>query len=220
MRDDGNVTTSEFSSAAYWEARYRAGRNSGAGSYGRLATFKAAFVNSFVELNAVHSVIEFGCGDGNQLSLLSVPQYTGVDVSPTVLERCRARFPSHKFVDPSQLADVPTAGLGLSMDVIFHLTEDTVFEEYMRSLFGLSADFVIIYSSDCDGRPPDRHVRHRLVSDYVHGAFPAWALLARVPNIYPFDPRHPNDTSFADFMVFGRGRRACHLLIPGATQVC
>jgi hypothetical protein len=213
MHDDGTATVSDFSSAVYWEGRYRAGGNSGAGSYGRLATFKAAFVNGFVELNAIRSVIEFGCGDGNQLSLLSVPHYTGVDVSPTVLARCRARFANHLFVDPSELADVPTAGLGLSLDVIFHLTEDAAFEAYMRSLFGLSEDFVIIYSSDCDAQPPDRHVRHRPVSDYVGRTFPAWSLLARVPNIYPFDPRHPNDTSFADFMVFGRGRRDCHLLI-------
>jgi SAM-dependent methyltransferase len=217
MRDDGSATTSDFSSAAYWEGRYRVGGNSGAGSYGRLAAFKAAFVNGFVALNAVRSVIEFGCGDGNQLSLLSIPHYTGVDVAPTVLERCRARFPNHLFVDRSRLADVPTADLGLSMDVIFHLTEDAVFADYMRTLFALSADFVIIYSSDYDARSPDRHVRHRLVADYVRRMLPAWTLLARVPNIYPFDPRRPHDTSFADFMVFGRGRCDCHLLIPAAT---
>jgi SAM-dependent methyltransferase len=213
---DGSVTTSDFSSAAYWEGRYRVGGNSGAGSYGRLAAFKAAFVNAFVELNDVRSVIEFGCGDGNQLSLLSIPQYTGVDVSATVLARCRARFPNHVFVDPTGLADVPAASLGLSMDVIFHLTEDAVFADYMRALFGLSADYVIIYSSDCDARAPDRHVKHRLVSDYIRRVLPGWALLARVPNIYPFDARQPHDTSFSDFMVFGRGRRDCHLLIPAA----
>jgi hypothetical protein len=220
MRDNGSATVSDFSSASYWEGRYRAGGNSGAGSYGRLAAFKAAFVNGFTELNGVRSIIEFGCGDGNQLSVLSVPHYTGVDVSPTVLARCRTRFPNHVFVDPSRLGDVPAADLGLSMDVIFHLTEDTAFEHYMRSLFALSTDFVIIYSSDRDARAPDLHVRHRHVSAYVQRTLPAWSLLARVPNIYPFDPQHPNDTSFSDFMVFGRGRRDCHLLIPATTLAC
>jgi SAM-dependent methyltransferase len=214
MRDDGSV--SEFSSAAYWEGRYRVGGNSGAGSYGRLAMFKAAFVNGFVALNDIGSVIEFGCGDGNQLGLLSVRQYTGVDVSATVLERCRAQFPQHRFVDPAGLTDVPTATLGLSMDVVFHLTEDSVFEAYMADLFERSADYVIIYSSDCDARPADRHVRHRLVSDYVRCSLPHWSLLARVPNAYPFNPLRPHDTSFSDFMVFGRGHRDCLLRIPAA----
>ena len=89
---NGTATVSEFSSVAYWEGRYRAGGNSGAGSYGRLATFKAGFVNGFVELNAIRSAIEFGCGDGNQLSLLSVPRYTGVDVSPTAKIPVTGRF--------------------------------------------------------------------------------------------------------------------------------
>jgi SAM-dependent methyltransferase len=205
-----------FSSAAYWDARYRSGGTSGAGSYGRLAHFKAGFVNAFVDLNHIERVIEFGCGDGNQLSLLSVPHYTGVDVSPTVLDRCRVRFPGrhHRFVDSQGLPGEPKAGLGLSMDVIFHLTEDAVFAEYLRNLFAFAADFVIIYASDRDVMTPDAHVRHRFVSDYVRRAFREWSLLARVPNIYPFDPRRPNDTSFSDFMVFGRGLKPCRLLIP------
>lgn len=216
VRGSEKISTPGFSSAAYWDARYRAGGNSGSGSYGRLAEFKAAFVNAFVEFNDVTRVIEFGCGDGNQLSLLSVPDYIGIDISTTILEQCRARFPgrNHRFVGYADLPNVPESSLGLSMDVIFHLIEDAVFEDYMRNLFRLSTDYVIIYSSDSDLSSPDRHVRHRTVSDYVRRAFPDWVKLAHVPNLYPYSPSSPNGTSFSNFMVFGRGRRACHLLIP------
>ena len=216
MGDTGLDAACDFSSAGYWEERYRGGGTSGAGSYGRLAAFKAAFVNGFVAANAISRVIEFGCGDGNQLGLLSVPRYTGVDVSPTILARCRTRFPHYVFVDPAELADMPPAELGLSMDVVFHLIEDAVFADYMRTLFWHATDYVIIYSSNCDLRTPDRHVRHRPVSDYVRRTFPEWSLRAFVPNPYPFDPTHPQDTSFADFMVFGRARHECRLMIPGA----
>jgi hypothetical protein len=51
-----------FSSNSYWEARYGAGGSSGAGSYGRLAAFKAAFVNAFVADNHIRSVLDLGCG--------------------------------------------------------------------------------------------------------------------------------------------------------------
>jgi len=159
MGDTGLDAACDFSSAGYWEERYRGGGTSGAGSYGRLAAFKAAFVNGFVAANAISRVIEFGCGDGNQLGLLSVPRYTGVDVSPTILARCRTRFPHYVFVDPAELADMPPAELGLSMDVVFHLIEDAVFADYMRTLFWHATDYVIIYSSNCDLRTPDRHVR-------------------------------------------------------------
>ena len=51
----------------YWEERYSKGKNSGAGSYNELARFKAEVLNGFVQKQNIRSVIEFGCGDGNQL---------------------------------------------------------------------------------------------------------------------------------------------------------
>src|SRR5512139_2970605 len=76
----------------YWEERYRAGGNSGGGSYGRLAQFKADVLNGFVERHGVESVLELGCGDGHQLELARYPKYIGLDVSVTAIRQCAARF--------------------------------------------------------------------------------------------------------------------------------
>lgn len=203
-----------FSSAAYWEARYRAGGHSGAGSYGRLAAFKAAFVNDFVALNAISRVTEFGCGDGNQLGQFAIPEYTGIDVSPTALAHCRALYPGIPFVHRDDIAGLAPAELTLSLDVVFHLTEDAVFEAYMRDLFAFATRFVVVYASDRDDGTVDAHVRHRAVSAHVARTQPDWALLARVPNRFRFDPARPHDTSFADFMVFGRAGSACRVAVP------
>ncbi len=56
-----------FSSAAYWEHRYQQGRTSGSGSRGRLAAFKAGFINRLVAGNRVDDVIDMGGGDGELL---------------------------------------------------------------------------------------------------------------------------------------------------------
>jgi hypothetical protein len=56
-------------SQSYWEDRYVSGGTSGPGSYDAQAEYKADFLNRFVRENAIGSVIEFGCGDGNQLGL-------------------------------------------------------------------------------------------------------------------------------------------------------
>ncbi len=69
-----------FSTAQYWETRYRTGGNSGAGSRGRLGAFKTHMVNQFVIQNRINGVVEFGCGDGNLLSMLSLSNYVGVNV--------------------------------------------------------------------------------------------------------------------------------------------
>ena len=65
-------------SAEYWENRYSAGGHSGVGSYGSFAEFKADVLNQFVSTNRVQTVVEFGCGDGNQLSLAKYPKYIGL----------------------------------------------------------------------------------------------------------------------------------------------
>jgi len=123
-------------SAAYWENRYSAGGNSGAGSYGQLASFKADVINDFVATHRVKTVIEFGCGDGNQLSLAKYPSYLGFDVSSTAVSKCRELFksdPSKSFRLLSEYEN-EIADLTLSLDVIYHLVEDEIFERYMRNL--------------------------------------------------------------------------------------
>jgi len=200
------------SSDAYWESRYAKGGDSGYGSYRRLAHFKAEFLNEFVKTNGVESVIEFGCGDGNQLSLAEYPRFIGLDVSRTILQKSSERFKDDDtksffvydckvFVDR---AGVFTADLALSLDVVYHLVEDETFEKYMSDLFGAALRFVIVYSSNTDSRP-DIHVRHRVFTDWVKAHASEWQLKEMVPNRHPFDPNSPEETSHADFYVFAKG---------------
>src|SRR5690606_33182845 len=108
----------------------------GKGSYGQLAAFKAEVVNRFVKRHCVQTVIEFGCGDGNQLSLFEFDSYIGVDVSAAAVELCRKRFSdieSYSFYTLEEFFGNPhKASLTLSLDVIFHLVEDDVYEIYMN----------------------------------------------------------------------------------------
>ena len=194
-----------FNSAAYWDARYRDGESSGAGSRGRLADYKAQFVNSFILRNCVRSTLELGCGDGSQLEKLDCESYLGIDVSRTAIETCQTRFGGRagfRFLLAPQVSEATTCELGLSLDVLYHLVEDDVFERYLRILFLLSNRYVIIYSSNSDSQSPAPHVRHRRVSAFIARRHPEWRMVAHLPNKYPFDAIEPEQTSFADFMVF------------------
>lgn len=194
------------SSADYWEARYQADGRSGTGSDDRLAQFKAEVLNDFVAEHAVGSVVEFGCGDGSQLALADYPDYVGIDVSPTVVERCRARFagdPAKQFLGSGAALD-RTFDLALSLDVIYHLVEDDVFETYMNGLFDASHKWVIIYSSNSDEPTPEPHIRHRRFGDWVASHRRDWKLVEKIGNRYPFDSRNPDFTSFADFYIYER----------------
>ena len=194
-------------SAHYWEQRYKAGGNSGVGSYDRLAQFKADFLNRFVDENHIATVIEFGSGDGAQLQLAKYPSYVGTDISPTAVENCRRLFAADStkhFMHSDALPPGTKADLALSLDVVYHLIEDSVFDAYMRRLF-LSADrFVIVYSSNVDEKWTGSHVRHRQFTRWVEARMPHWRLHSVHRNAYPYDDRYPGQTSPADFYVFAR----------------
>lgn len=192
-------------SGQYWEDRYRLGGNSGAGSYSRLAEYKADVLNEFVYKNGIESVAELGCGDGAQLTLADYPTYHGYDVSQTIVEKCRRRFcdDSTKYFytidEPITVSDV-----ALSLDVIYHLVEDAVFERYMEQLFAAASRFVVVYSSNFSGGSPADHVLHRRFTEWIEAHAPAWRLIEHRPNPFPFDATRQDDTSFCDFFLYER----------------
>ncbi|MGH7025493.1 MAG: class I SAM-dependent methyltransferase [Caulobacteraceae bacterium] len=192
-------------STPYWEDRYRSGRDSGAGSYNRLAQFKAEILNEFVASHGVSSVVEFGCGDGAQLALAKYRNFVGVDISRRAIELCRERFhgdATKAFYHRDDLPPDTTAELVISLDVIYHLVEDDVYEKYMRDLFSDSSKYVVIYSSDFEGEQNRPHVRHRQFTSWIDQNAPRYTLIEKVPNRYPYDERYPHKTSFSEFFVF------------------
>ena len=193
------------SSSEYWEQRYKSGGNSGAGSYDRLAEFKADFLNEFVEQHQIRSVIEFGSGDGAQLKRAKYPTYMGVDISMSAVERCRRLFagdPSKQFFQLGPETAGLTAELALSLDVVYHLIEDSVFDAYMKRLFESATRFVIVYSNNIDEPWSGTHVRHRQFTRWIEAHRSDWRLLSTVKNAYPYNEEDPNPTSGSDFYVF------------------
>ncbi len=174
------------SSSTYWESRYRLGGDSGKGSYGELAEFKASVLNAFVAHSEIESVIEFGCGDGNQLTLAKYKRYVGYDVSSTAVEQCKRLFSEDKSKEFHHVSEYSgqMAQLVLSLDVLFHLVEDDVFDAYMHRLFHASSGYVVIYCS-CEDRPINPrspHVRHRRFTDWVKEKAPNFTLVETIPN--------------------------------------
>lgn len=196
------------STADYWEKRYRAKGNSGAGSYGRLAEFKAKIINDFVAENNIQSVVEYGCGDGNQLTLASYPKYIGLDISNAAIKLCRKKFKndSTKSFYVLGTADNTDAELALSLDVIYHLVEDELFASYMSDLFGSATKFVCIYSLNApeDSVSLAKHICVREFTKWVDEHAPDFELSLTIPNLYPFDENDPDNTSISDFFFFKR----------------
>ena len=98
------------------------------------------------------------------------------------------------------------AEMALSLDVIFHLVEDKIFELYMTHLFFNAEKFVIIYSSDTDAEHipfPVPHIKHRRFTEWVKENMLEWKLVQKIPNTYPHKITKSGESgSFSDFYIY------------------
>lgn len=183
--------TMTFNSQLYWENRYASGANSGAGSYNHLADFKAQILNGWIMRQNVKTVIDYGVGDGHQLSLLHLnhlDSYIGIDVSPHIIASCREKFAmdtNKQFVVATELTGRDlTAELVLSCDVLYHLIEEEIFHGYIDHLFSMAKKYVIIYARD-DDMEHTTHVKFRKFTDLIRNKYPNWVLVKHLANPYP-----------------------------------
>jgi len=136
-------------------------------------------VKSVVELGVGdgQQLKTLACLEGSELASPSFTHYLGVDVSLTVVERTKkmltsscspggqecaesddSTFPASvsskiEILHESELLhrkqEEQQYDLALSQDVVYHLTEETVYDNYLRRLFSMARRFVVLYT-----RPP------------------------------------------------------------------
>lgn len=199
-----------FSSMDYWENRYSAGGNSGSGSYNELALFKAEVINQLLDEHNIHSVIEFGVGDGNQLSLMKYRQYLGLDVSGTAIKNCIKKFngddsKSFMLYDPACFVNNDaflSADLVLSLDVIYHLIENNIYKKYINDIFSAGSKMVIIYSTNESLPQFSGHEKHRNFTADIERDVPEWRLLEVIMNEYSIEKYGEERGSRANFYIY------------------
>jgi len=164
-------------SSSYWKNRYYFGGNSGKGSYGQEAEFKAQHLNNLIKKFNFDAIIELGCGDGNNAKYYDTNNYFGFDISSDAVEICKKKFKKRtnfNFFEidenfPQKISDIKKSynlqnELVISFDVMFHLIEDSIYEDYINKLENTSNKFMLIYSTDFDGNGTMSHVKHRAYS--------------------------------------------------------
>jgi SAM-dependent methyltransferase len=188
-----HLPSSYFDSNTYWNDRYVKGGNSGEGSYGPFAAFKGNILLQCIKDLSIQSIIDYGCGDGNQARYYTCNKYIGIDVSQKAIDLCKKIFyydihkqfyldtEFFKSFDASKKVDC-----AISCDVILHLIDPSLYISYIHNLFSLSNKYVIIYSYDCDLKHTS-HVQYHNFTKTIQELYPNWILLNKIMN--PIDKK-------------------------------
>jgi SAM-dependent methyltransferase len=107
------------------------GKGSGAGSNAYFTIEYRHFLEKFLVMNGISSVVDIGCGDWQFSRFLNWAnaRYLGLDVVPSVIQANQKRFglPSVQFrIMPENLAEVPSGDLLIMKDVLQHLPEENI----------------------------------------------------------------------------------------------
>lgn len=197
------VDKQPFSSTGYWEKRYSSGQTSGAGAFGHLAEFKSQVINDFIRQNNIESVIEFGFGDGNQLALYDLPKYIGFEISQTIVDKVARTYindPNKIFKNINQY-NGEKGELAMSIEVVFLIPEDNIFNEYMHRLFDSSTKFVIIFSSNRN-EVQSEYLVHRKFTDWIQDNAKNWKKIKYIKNKYTDNGILSPERSFSDFYIY------------------
>lgn len=196
-----------FDSCEYWEKRYASKGNSGDGSYGELANFKATIINSIIQEYKIKSIVDYGVGDGNQYSKLQIDniKYYGIDTSETAIKLCKNMFSekSDSFMMVKDFINLnASCDLSMSCDVLYHLIDEDIYYNYLKNLFQFSNKYILIYARNQTKKHAD-HVYFREFNEYFIKQYNC-TLIKKILNKYPQEILGLNNstTSPSDFYLY------------------
>ena len=139
----------ELDYKSYWEGHYRAGGDSGAGSYGDHAQYKADILNRLVRDRGIKTVLEFGCGDGNHLAYYEFGEYLGLDVAASAVSKCTQKYSddateAFRTIKPDEGLDLGTFDLVISIEVLMHVIDEDAFLWTLDNIFSHASRYVAI----------------------------------------------------------------------------
>ena len=130
----------EFDNKNFWENRYKTNLElgSGRGSRGKPLCIKKTILNKILEEFKPDSVLDVGCGDIEVVKDLPMVNYTGIDLSPFIMEKNRIKRPNWRFITGDFIElykkNPLESDLVICFDVLIHQFHYETYQEIIRLL--------------------------------------------------------------------------------------
>ena len=131
----------------YWESRYNKGGDSGTGSRGWSRRWKWFCINRCVNISD-STVIDVGCGDLDFWKGRSCKRYTGIDISPTIVQLNKSKKSDWNFIcgDASKYYNLAPTDVVFCHDILFHIMDDETYLKILEHLTTYSKKYIFIYT--------------------------------------------------------------------------
>ena len=146
-----NRSPQAFDNREFWERRYTTDLElgSGAGSRGEFLEYKRRLLYRVIEEFHPRSILDVGCGDIEVTREASFSgEYTGIDLSPSIIARNQMSQPAWKFIEGDFLdivrRDRLAADLVVCLDVLIHQHDYETYRAFVRELVNATQKVAII----------------------------------------------------------------------------
>ena len=132
---------------SYWEERYQSGGASGPDNLDDYYQGLWDIIESYA--GDVQEVIDVGCGDLRFWKGRECEQYTGIDLSETIIERNRCLRPTWKFISGNAAHAIPIkakANVVLCLGLLFHVFDEGEYQAILKNLVKYSKKWIFIYT--------------------------------------------------------------------------
>ena len=140
-----------FDNRKFWEMRYTTNPTlgSGAGSRGEFLAYKREVLCQAIEEFHPRSILDVGCGDIEVARDLPFSgEYTGIDLSPSIIARNQELQPAWNFIEGDFLdlvrRDGLRADLVICFDVLIHQHDYETYRAFVRELVNAARKVAVI----------------------------------------------------------------------------
>ncbi len=98
----------------------------------------------------IDNVIDVGCGDLAFMEGRHVENYTGIDISETIIEHNKQDHPEWNFICSSADTFIPNlhGEVVFCHDILFHIIDDTMYNNILKNLTKYSDKYISIFTWD------------------------------------------------------------------------
>jgi 2-polyprenyl-3-methyl-5-hydroxy-6-metoxy-1,4-benzoquinol methylase len=129
----------------YWERHYADGGRSGEGSINEARTWKQNILKEYNVFD--ESIIDIGCGDLEFWENWFPANYTGIDISKSIIHRNKMMYPGRNFICSSSAdAQDIQANVVTCFDVLFHIMDEDDYIKTIENIVKYSTKYIFIYT--------------------------------------------------------------------------